>query len=52
MIVRVVDRVERWTSEQDCASVAPTSPLATEGAHRWYENRGYERWGAVVEKGL
>lgn len=45
----LVDHVEAWARERDCEAVALASPLAKEGIHEFYEERGYERWGYVVE---
>ena len=48
----LVEFVERWADERDCAAVALASPLAKTAVHEYYESRGYERWGYVVEKEL
>lgn len=48
----LVTFVEEWATERDCAAVALASPLSKERVHEYYEERGYERWGYVVEKRL
>jgi GNAT superfamily N-acetyltransferase len=48
----LLEHVESWARERDCASVALASPLAKEDVHRYYEARDYERWGYVIEKEL
>lgn len=48
----LIEYVEAWAREHDCEHVALASPLAKEGVHRYYETRGYERWGYVIEKSL
>jgi GNAT superfamily N-acetyltransferase len=48
----LLDRVERWAEDRDCAAVALASPLSKESVHEYYADRGYDRWGYVVEKRL
>ncbi|MGZ0747880.1 GNAT family N-acetyltransferase [Haloparvum sp. AD34] len=48
----LVEFVEDWAAERDCAHVALASPAAKDGVHQFYERRGYEKWGYVVEKSL
>lgn len=50
----LVERVERWADERGCEYVALASPATKEkeGVHHYYENRGYEKWGYVIEKEL
>ena len=44
--------VEEWASERDCDRVALASPLDREAVHDYYERRGYERRGYVIETEL
>ncbi|MFB6146069.1 MAG: GNAT family N-acetyltransferase [Halobacteriaceae archaeon] len=48
----LVEFVEDWAAERDCAAVALASPLGKEDVHEYYADRGYETWGYVVEKEL
>jgi GNAT superfamily N-acetyltransferase len=48
----LLEFVEGWAAEQGCEHVALASPLAKEAVHEFYENRDYERWGYVIEKGV
>lgn len=48
----LVEFVEEWAAERDCEHVALASPLAKAGTHEFYENRGFEKWGYVIEKSL
>ncbi|RQH03053.1 GNAT family N-acetyltransferase [Natrarchaeobius oligotrophus] len=48
----LVSFVESWADEHDCEHVALASPLEKTDVHRYYEDRGYERWGYVIEKSL
>lgn len=44
--------VEEWASERGCDRVALASPLDRSEVHDYYERRGYERWGYVIETAL
>ena len=44
--------VEEWARERDCESVALASPVSREDVHDYYEDRGYEQWGYVLERDL
>lgn len=44
--------VESWADEEGCAFLALASPEAKTDTHDYYENRGYEKWGYVIEKEL
>lgn len=44
--------VEDWADERDCEYVTLASPLAKETTHQYYEQRGYDKWGYVIEKEL
>jgi GNAT superfamily N-acetyltransferase len=48
----LVEFVERWATEQDCETVSLASPLSKEAVFEFYADRGYERWGYVVEREL
>lgn len=48
----LVAHVERWAEDRGCAFVALASPLRKELTHEFYQERGYERWGYVIEKEL
>jgi GNAT superfamily N-acetyltransferase len=48
----LLEFVEEWAEENGCEYVALASPLAKEGVHRYYGDRGYEKWGYVIEKRL
>jgi len=50
--IEVIDFVESWAAERDCEGVALASPESKEGVHDYYRDRGYERWGYVIETGL
>ena len=44
--------VEEWASERGCDRVALASPIDREEVHDYYERRGYERCGYVIETDL
>ena len=44
--------VESWADTEDCAFLALASPESKTDTHDYYERRGYERWGYVIEKEL
>lgn len=44
--------VEAWAAERDSESVTLASPLGKAATHGYYQRRGYETWGYVVEKEL
>ncbi|AEH36155.1 GNAT family N-acetyltransferase [Halopiger xanaduensis] len=46
----MLEEVESWADEQGCDAVALASPRSKEATHEFYEARGYERWGYVIEK--
>jgi GNAT superfamily N-acetyltransferase len=48
----LVEFAEEWAAARDCEYAALASPLAKEGVHEYYERRGYEKWGYVVETEL
>lgn len=48
----MVEYVETWARERDCESIALASPLRKKRTHQFYESRGYEKWGYVIEKEL
>ncbi|WP_049927149.1 GNAT family N-acetyltransferase [Halopiger goleimassiliensis] len=48
----LLEFVERWAAERDCEYVALASPQARGDVHDYYESRGYERWGYVIETEL
>ena len=45
----LVDHVEDWAAERGLHAVALASPLAKADVHGFYEARGYDRWGYVIE---
>ncbi|RKD93627.1 GNAT family N-acetyltransferase [Halopiger aswanensis] len=47
----MLEHVESWADEQGCEGVALVSPRSKAATHEFYEERGYERWGYVIEKG-
>jgi len=49
---RLLEFVERWATNRDCAAVALASPLAREGVHQYYEDRSDQKWGDVIENEL
>lgn len=49
---RLVRFVEDWARERDCAYVALASPIARDDVHDYYGDRGYARWGYIIEKEL
>ena len=48
----LVEFVERWAADEDCAVVALASPLGKDDVHQYYEGLEYDRWGYVKEKRL
>lgn len=44
--------VESWADAEDCAFLALASPESKTDTHDYYQRRGYERWGYVIEKEL
>lgn len=48
----LLEFVEEWAAEKDCAYVALASPLAKDDTHRYYQHREYEKWGYIIEKEL
>ncbi|WP_435065621.1 GNAT family N-acetyltransferase [Halobaculum sp. EA56] len=48
----LVDHVEAWAADRGLDRVALASPLSKEDVHAFYGDRGYERWGYVLERGL
>lgn len=48
----LIEFVENWADERGCEYVALASPLAKDGVHEYYEDRGFEKWGYVIEKEL
>lgn len=48
----LVEFVEEWARRNGCEHVALASPLGKTDVHGFYERRGYERWGYVIEKSL
>ena len=48
----LIERVEKWRRERGCEYVSLASPLSGETVHDYYEGRGFEKWGYVIEKEL
>ncbi|GAB3033866.1 GNAT family N-acetyltransferase [Natronobiforma cellulositropha] len=48
----LLEFVESWARERECAHIALASPLAKRGVHEFYDRRGYEPWGYVLEREL
>ncbi|WP_336035971.1 GNAT family N-acetyltransferase [Halobacterium yunchengense] len=48
----MLDFVESWAADEGCEYVALASPLGKTGVHDFYDRRGYDRWGYVVETDL
>ncbi len=48
----LVEFVEGWAARHGCTTVSLASPLAKERVHDFYEKRGYDRWGYVIETEL
>ena len=48
----LLEFVEEWAREHDCERVAVASPLEREAVHGYYDRRGYNRWGYVLEREL
>lgn len=44
--------VEEWADERGCEYVALASPLEKDRIHRYYRDRGYGKWGYIIEKEL
>lgn len=49
---RLLEFVEGWAAERGCDLVALPSRTERDRAHRFYEERGYDRWGYVYERRL
>jgi GNAT superfamily N-acetyltransferase len=48
----MVEFVEAWAAERDCASISLASPVEKAGVHEFYYELDYEEWGYVIEKRL
>jgi len=48
----LLEHVESWAREHDCESLALASPLSKGEIHEYYGDRGFEKWGYVIETEL
>lgn len=48
----LLEFVERWARDRDCEALALATRLDNADARRFYEGRGMDRWGHVIETRL